>query len=104
MLAPAFIISPGLLQKIFGARSGADVRRGVAINAVLLLAFSVVPVLFGLIAAVRYPHLVNRELAMPTLLIEALPLWLGGLLLGALAAEVSTADAVLSCSSHIGRS
>lgn len=96
MLAPAFIISPGLLQKIFGARSSADVRRGVAINAVLLLAFSVVPVLFGLIAAVRYPHLVNRELAMPTLLIEALPLWLGGLLLGALfAAEVSTADAVL---------
>jgi solute:Na+ symporter, SSS family len=96
MLAPSFIVSPGLLQKIFGARSVAAVRRGVGLNALLLLAFSIVPVIFGLIAYLRYPHLVNRELAMPTLLMEALPLWLGGLLLGALfAAEVSTADAVI---------
>lgn len=96
MLAPSFIISPGLLQKIFGARSAVEVRRGVGLNALVLLGFAIVPVLFGLLAYVRYPELANRELAMPTLLIEALPLWLGGLLLGALfAAEVSTADAVI---------
>ncbi|MFM8394088.1 MAG: sodium:solute symporter family protein [Acidobacteriota bacterium] len=96
MLAPSFVISPGLLQKVFGARSPADVRRGVGLNALFLLSFAIIPTIYGLIAYVRFPDLANRELAMPTLLIEALPLWLGGLLLGALfAAEVSTADTVI---------
>ncbi|NBO64401.1 MAG: sodium:solute symporter family protein [Acidobacteria bacterium] len=96
VLTPSFIISPGLLQKIFGARSKTEVQRGVALNGLALLIFSIVPVLFGLFAFVRFPDLSNRELAMPTLLLEALPVWAGGLLLGALfAAEVSTADAVI---------
>ena len=96
ILVPSFIISPGLLQKIFGARGVREVWRGVALNGVALLAFSIVPVLFGLFAYIRFPDLANRELAMPTLLIETLPVWAGGLLLGALfAAEVSTADAVI---------
>ena len=96
MLAPSFIVSPGLLQKIFGARGEEEVRRGVALNGIALLAFAIVPALFGLIAFLRFPDLVNRELAMPTLLTQVLPVWAGGLLLGALfAAEVSTADAVI---------
>lgn len=96
MLAPSFVVSPGLLQKIFGAQGEREVRRGVALNGLALLAFSIVPVLFGLFAFVNFPHLANRELAMPTLLVETLPVWAGGLLLGALfAAEVSTADAVI---------
>ncbi len=96
MLAPSFIVSPGLLQKIFGARDVASVRRGVGLNALALLGFAIVPTLLGIIAHAQHPHLLNRELAMPTLLTQSLPLWLGGLLLGALfSAEVSTADAVL---------
>lgn len=96
LLGPSFIISPGLLQKIFGARDARDVRRGVIWNALALLAFAAVPVFFGLMALARYPELGNRELAMPMLLTDSLPVWLGGLLLGALfAAEVSTADTVL---------
>jgi SSS family solute:Na+ symporter len=96
LLVPSFIISPGLLQKIFGAKDERAVRSGVALNAVCLLVFAFVPALLGMIAHDHFPNLANRELAMPMLLTQALPIWLGGLLLGAIfAAEVSTADAVL---------
>src|SRR4029077_12634038 len=37
MLMPAFIVSPGLLQKIFGARDDRAVRIGVGLNALGLL-------------------------------------------------------------------
>lgn len=96
LLVPSFIISPGLLQKIFGARNEKAVRTGVALNALCLLLFAAVPALLGMIAFYHFPNLPNRELALPTLMTQALPVWLGGLLLGAIfAAEVSTADAVL---------
>lgn len=96
LLVPAFVISPGLLQKIFGARDEKAVRWGVSLNAVCLLLFAIVPALLGMIAFYNFPDLANRELALPMLMTKALPVWLGGLLLGAIfAAEVSTADAVL---------
>jgi SSS family solute:Na+ symporter len=96
ILAPSFVISPGLLQKIFGARDDRAVRAGVGLNAGGLLAYAIVPVLIGIIARGRFPELANHELALPTLLTQALPLWLGALLLGAIfSAELSAADAVL---------
>ncbi|MDX2031040.1 MAG: sodium:solute symporter family protein [Blastocatellia bacterium] len=96
LLAPSFVISPGLLQKIFGARDERAVRKGVALNALCLLGFAIVPALLGIFARNQFPTLTNPEAAMPMLLTQSLPLWLGGLLLGAIfAAEVSTADAVL---------
>jgi SSS family solute:Na+ symporter len=96
ILAPSFVISPGLLQKIFGARDERAVRSGVGLNAAVLLLYAVVPVLLGIIARGRFPGLANHELALPTLLTEAVPLWLGALLLASIfSAEVSTADAVL---------
>jgi SSS family solute:Na+ symporter len=49
-----------------------------------------------MIARSRFPALSNHELALPTLLTQALPLWLGALLLGAIfSAELSAADAAL---------
>ena len=96
ILAPSFVISPGLLQKVFGARDKNAVRAGVGVNAVSLLAYAIVPVLIGMIARSRFPGLQNTELALPTLLTQALPLWLGALLLGAIfSAELSAADAAL---------
>jgi solute:Na+ symporter, SSS family len=96
LLVPSFIISPGLLQKLFGARDESAVRRGVGLNALGLLAFAIIPVLMGIIARGHFPDLENSEMALPALLTEALPVWLGGLLLGALfSAELSAADAVL---------
>jgi SSS family solute:Na+ symporter len=96
ILAPSFVISPGLLQKLFGARDKSAVRIGVGLNAAALLAYAIVPVLIGIIARAKFPGLVNHELALPTLLTQALPLWLGALLLGAIfSAELSAADAAL---------
>jgi solute:Na+ symporter, SSS family len=96
ILAPSFVISPGLLQKVFGARDKNAVRIGVGLNAISLLAYAIVPVLIGIIARARFPELTNRELALPTLLTQALPLWLGALLLSAIfSAELSAADAAL---------
>jgi solute:Na+ symporter, SSS family len=96
VLVPPFIFSPGLLQKVFGARDERAVRRGVALNGLALLLFAFIPALLGVITRVQFPALEKPDLALPTLLTSSLPLWLGGLLLGAIfAAEVSTADAVL---------
>ena len=96
ILAPSFVISPGLLQKVFGARDERAARLGVGLNAVGLLAFAIAPVWLGVVARGRFPDLANHELALPTLLTEALPLGLGALLLAAIfSAELSAADAVL---------
>jgi len=96
LLVPSFIISPGLLQKIFGARDARTVRLGVGLNGVVLLVYSFFPVLFGMVAASEFPNLAHKELALPTVITEMLPIWLGALLLASIfSAEVSSSDAIL---------
>lgn len=96
MLAPAFIVSPGLLQKIYGASDDRTVRLGVGWTGAVLLVFAFVPPLLGMMARALHPSLVNPELALPTLLMDSLPPLVGGLGLAALfSAEVSSADAIL---------
>jgi SSS family solute:Na+ symporter len=96
ILVPSFIVSPGLIQKAYGARDQRAVRLGVGLNALALFFFAVVPPLFGVLAFARYPELANPELALPTVLKEMLPLWLGVLVLAAIfSAEISSCDAIL---------
>ena len=96
VLVPAFIISPGLLQKIYGARDARTVRRGVCWNAVALMLFAFVPAMVGMAARIEFPTLETQDLALPRLLIDTLPLWIGALTLAAVfSAEISSADAVL---------
>lgn len=96
LLAPAFIISPGLLQKVYGARDARAVRWGVGLSGVALLLFAAVPPLLGIIARVYAPDLPHHELALPTVLTDALPPALGMLALAAVfSAEISSADAIL---------
>ena len=96
MLGPAFIISPGLLQKTYGARDDRAVRLGVGLNAAVLLVFAAVPPLLGMIARSVEPALDNPELALPTLMMDALPPAVGALGLAAIfSAEVSSSDAIL---------
>jgi solute:Na+ symporter, SSS family len=93
---PSFAVSPGLVQKTYGARSASGARAAVLWNALALAAFAFVPALLGMAARATRPGLSNPELALPALLAEVLPPWVGGLGLAALfAAEISTADAVL---------
>jgi SSS family solute:Na+ symporter len=96
LLGPAFVISPGLLQKIYGARDDRTVRLGVGANAFVLFAFAFVPPLLGIVARAVHPGLANHELALPTILMRDLPPLLGSLGLAAVvSAEVSSADAIL---------
>ncbi len=95
-LGPAFIISPGILQKLFGAKDEKTVKIGAAINGVGLLIFAAVPAVIGLIARVQFPGLEKTETALPLLLTNSLPFALGALLMAAVfAAELSAADALL---------
>ncbi len=96
LLGPAFIVSPGLLQKTFGARDDRTVRIGTAANALVLLGFAFVPPLLGIMARASHPDLAIPQEALPRLLVSDLPVALGSLGLAALfSAEVSTADAIL---------
>jgi len=93
---PAFIISPGLLQKIFGARDDRAVRVGVGVNALGLLLYAGVPVLLGIAARSAFPDITDQTLVLPTILMHALPPIVGAIGLAAVfSAEVSAADAVL---------
>ena len=96
LLAPAFIISPGLVQKVYGAASPRAIRTGLLAAGVALVLFAFAPTLLGMIARVYEPALASREQALPMLLATALPPALGMLGLAAVfSAEVSSADAGL---------
>ena len=95
-IAPAFVISPGLLQKIFGARDDRAVRVGVGLNALGLFLYAGVPVLLGMAAHVTFPDITDQKLVLPTILMRALPPFIGAIGLAAVfSAELSAADAVL---------
>ena len=96
MLVPAFIVSPGLLQKVYCAADDRAVRIGVGANAVALLFFAVIPPLLGAVTLAAHPGLDNPDLALPTLLMQSVPPVVGSLGLVALfSAELSSADAIL---------
>lgn len=103
ILVPAFIISPGLIQKTYGAASERAVRVGIGGQAVAQMLFGLLPVFFGV--AARAAHLdisgqsfdmSTQNLVLPTVLASELPVFLGALGLAAVfSAEVSTCDAIL---------
>lgn len=96
LLTPAFIISPGLIQKIYGAKDKKTVVQGTVWNGIIQLLFAFIPVILGMCAFAAFPDLSKQELALPMVMKELMPFWVGCLALAAIfAAEVSTADAVL---------
>ena len=96
LTGPAFIVSPGLIQKAFGGRDARAVRVGVALNAVALLLFAFGPVLLGMVARVAIPGITDANAVLPSLLTQQLPPWLGALALAAVfSTEVDTCDAIL---------
>lgn len=96
LLTPGFIISPGLVQKTYGAESARAVRIGVAAAGLAQLLFSFLPVLLGMAARVNHPDIASTNDVLPTLLANDLPVYIGALALAAVfSAEVSTCDAIL---------
>ncbi len=96
LLVPAFIVSPGLIQKVYGARDERTVRVGVGLSAAALALFAFLPPLLGMMARTYQPGLTNPELALPTVLTVGLPAAVGTIGLAAVfSAEISSADAIL---------
>jgi SSS family solute:Na+ symporter len=96
IIVPPFIVSPGLLQKIFGARDDRAVRIGVGLNAAGLLAFAAVPAILGMLAHAWFPALAAADQALPMLLVNRVPPLVGAIGLAAVfSAEISASDAVL---------
>src|SRR5215472_8346601 len=93
---PPFIVSPGLLQKIFGARDDHAVRLGVGLNALGQIAFAGVPGAPGVIARSQFTTLTTSDQALPMLLTHSLPPLVGAIGLAAVfSAEISASDAIL---------
>lgn len=96
ILTPAFIVSPGLLQKVYGGRSERVVRVGVGTQALAQMLFAFIPVFFGIAARAAHLEIASPNLVLPTVLATQLPIFLGALGLAAVfSAEVSTCDAIL---------
>jgi len=96
LTGPAFIVSPGLIQKAFGGRDARAVRVGIAVNAAALLLFAFAPVLLGMTARILMPGMTDSNAVLPALLAHHLPPWLGAIALAAVfSTEVDTCDAIL---------
>ncbi len=96
LLGPGFVISPGLVQKAYGAESARAVKIGLGAAAVAQLIFSFFPVLLGMAARVHHPAIDSPNLVLPTVMLNELPVVFGALALSAVfSAEVSTCDAIL---------
>ena len=96
VLTPAFIISPGLLQKAYGAKDERAVRLGIGLQGVAQMLFAFIPVFFGLAARAAHLEIDSPNLVLPTVLATQLPVFIGALALAAVfSAEVSTCDAIL---------
>lgn len=96
ILVPSFMVSPGLVQKVYGARDVKAVRLGVGLNSLGQALFACVPAVLGLCAFAALPHLANPELALPAAMKLLLPRWLGIWTLASIfSAELSATDAIL---------
>jgi SSS family solute:Na+ symporter len=96
LTAPSFLISPGLIQKAYSARSESALKIGIALNALVLMTFAFVPVIFGMSARWAVPGVENPNDVLPLFLMTALPAWLGALALSAVfSTEVDTCDTIL---------
>jgi SSS family solute:Na+ symporter len=96
LFGPAFIVSPGLLQKVYGARDERAIRYGIGGQGFAQALFAFLPVIIGMSLRVAHPGITDLNIVLPTALIELLPPWIAALALAAVfSAEVSTCDAIL---------
>ena len=96
LLGPGFVVSPGLVQKAYGAESVRALKIGLTAAAIVQIVFSFFPVLLGMAARVNHPDISSQNLVLPTVMLNELPVFVGALALSAVfSAEVSTCDAIL---------
>ncbi|MEA3277850.1 MAG: sodium/solute symporter [Pseudomonadota bacterium] len=91
-----------IVQRVLGARSLADARRGALFAGLLKLAVLFIMVLPGVMATSILPPLENGDQVFPALIGELLPVGLRGLVLAALvAALMSSIDSTLNAAAAL---
>lgn len=98
LMAPAFFLSPGLVQRAFSAKDERALKRGVGLSGIALMLFACAPVAIGMAARVLMPELESGkpDQVLPAVLMSAVPMVIGSIALAAVfSAEISSADAVL---------
>ena len=91
-----------IVQRVLGARSLADARRGALFAGLLKLPVLFIMVIPGVVATLILPPLENGDQVFPALIGELLPVGLRGLVLAALvAALMSSVDSTLNASAAL---
>jgi SSS family solute:Na+ symporter len=98
LMAPAFFLSPGLVQRAFAAKDVVALRRGVGLSGLALMIFALGPVAIGMAGRALMPELASgpADQVLPAVLVQGVPWLVGSIALAAVfSAEISSADAVL---------
>jgi solute:Na+ symporter, SSS family len=91
-----------MVQRVLGARSLEDGRKGAVFAALLKLPLLFILVLPGTLGIILYPEIENPNLIFPELMFDFLPAGVLGLILtGFIAALMSSIDSALTASSSI---
>jgi len=91
-----YVIGPDMYTRLFSAKNEKVARNSVLMAAVLIIPFAICIVLLGMSAKVLYPSLSSAEAALPSLIRDQLPLFIGGLVLAAfVGAMMSSSDTCL---------
>lgn len=96
------MIGQDIWQRVFTADSPRTARVGNIATGVYAVVYGIATAVLGMIAAVLAPGIQNTDLALPTMVLEVVPVGLSGLILaGFISAMMSTADSALLASSTL---
>lgn len=96
------VISPENHQRIYASRDPKTAKKGGILGGIFFFITLSLVFLIGIVGLVFYPDLANPDTFFPKLAVEVLPVWLGGILLAAVAAGImSSADTALVTASSI---
>lgn len=96
------MIGQDIWQRVFTADSSRTARVGNVATGAYAVVYGIATALLGMIALVLFPAVENPDLALPTMVLEIVPVGLSGLILaGFISAMMSTADSALLASSTL---
>lgn len=97
------LIGQDVYQRIFATKDAKTARNACFVAGIIIVVLTAFPVLLGITGRAMYPTLENPGLALPKIIMETFPTFIGGLVLSAIiAAIMSTADSILTAStSHV---
>ncbi|MFC2035664.1 sodium:solute symporter [Chloroflexota bacterium] len=96
-----YVVGPDMYSRLFCAKNGEVAKRSTLSTALLIIPLALAIIVIGMGAATLFPQ-ISAEQALPTVIKEVLPPFLGGVVLAALlCAVMSSADTVLLSASTI---